>query len=77
MGEFKSTSQFIVTCKVADSAPVVERCELNSFERDYLDLYLNNDPSRSHNVDDYDVKYGRTKPNIIRLDGNVLTVELI
>ena len=77
MGEFKSTSQFIVTCKVANSTPTVERCEVNSFEQDYVDLYLNNDPSRSHDVNDYDVKYGRTNPTVIKLNGTILTVELI
>lgn len=75
MTEFKPTTQFKVTCS-GSSRPAVEHTATDQENPKYIDLHLSNEPSRSKNINDYTVKFKGIDVEIIKLDGNTLTVEI-
>lgn len=70
----KPTGQFTVRC-TGHSRPIVERAEVNSFEDQRMDLFLNKG-MRSTDVKDYSAKLDEVDLKVVSLNGNVLTVEL-
>lgn len=76
MTDYKSTSQYTVSFKGQSSTPYVnEPVAANIENLDYMDLQLSGPSIFSDSKEDYDAYYKGVELKVIKVEGNVLTVE--
>lgn len=76
MAEFESTSQYAIKFKGNTSKPyVLEPPIVNEENPEYVDLHLAGPTSFSENIEDYTVHHKGNEIKVIKIKGNVLTVQ--
>jgi hypothetical protein len=76
MSEFQTTSQYTVKFKGQSSRPYVQEPPIvNKENSNYADLNLAGPAFFSDNIEDYEAYHEGVKLKVIKIKGNVLTVQ--